>query len=380
MAEPSSPLLSSLPFRNTRNLHLLCAVGMMLASALADDVPPVFIFGDSTFDVGTNNYIPSGATANFRYYGIDFPHSLPTGRFSNGYNSADLIVRQLGYEESPPPFLALVLDNSTFQSNILRGVNFASGGAGILDGTGNRTWGEVIPMVQQVQQFATVQGNITWLLGQNESAKFFNSSLFFISVGSNDIFDHYLYDNATVSQPELMAALQSNYTAHLTALYNLGARKFGIVSIPPVGCCPYARLQNLNKTGSPGCLTDMNNYAQAFYATISGLLQNLTSQLQGMIYSLGDAYNMTSTLMDVPLVLGIENIEEACCGSGLLNAAGPCNITQDPKLCPNRYEYLFWDWFHPTQYVAQKAAIALFTGDLRFVSPMNFSQLAQASA
>jgi len=60
----------------------------------------------------------------------------------------------------------------------------------------------------------------------------------------------------------------------------------------------------LNKTGSPGCLTDMNNNAQAFYATISGLLQNLTSQLQGMIYSLGDAYNMTSTLMDVPLVLG----------------------------------------------------------------------------
>ncbi|XP_039161317.1 GDSL esterase/lipase At5g55050 [Eucalyptus grandis] len=318
MAEPSSPLLSSLPFRNTRNLHLLCAVGMMLASALADDVPPVFIFGDSTFDVGTNNHIHSGATANFRYYGIDFPYSLPTGRFSNGYNSADLIVRQLGYEESPPPFLALVLDNSTFQSNILRGVNFASGGAGILDGTGNRTWGEVIPMAQQVQQFATVQGNITWLLGQNESAKFFNSSLFFISVGSNDIFDHYLYDNATVSQPELMAALQSNYTAHLT--------------------------------------------------------------LQGMIYSLGDAYNMTSTLMDVPPVLGIENIEEACCGSGLLNAAGPCNITQDPKLCPNRYKYLFWDWFHPTQYVAQKAAIALFTGDLRFVSPMNFSQLAQASA
>lgn len=71
-------------------------------------------------------------------------------------------------------------------------------------------------MAQQVQQFATVQGNITWLLGQNNSAKFFASSLFFISVGSNDIIDHYLHDEATVSQLELMAEIQSNYTAHLT--------------------------------------------------------------------------------------------------------------------------------------------------------------------
>ncbi|KAF8012662.1 hypothetical protein BT93_I0730 [Corymbia citriodora subsp. variegata] len=352
----------------------------MLVSALADDLPPVFIFGDSTFDVGTNNYIPSTAKADIYYYGIDFPHSQPTGRFSNGYNSADLIVRQLGYKRSPLPFLALLQRPPTFQSNVLRGVNFASGGAGILYGTGFATWHDVIPMAQQVQQFATVQGNITWLLGQNESAKFFNSSLFFISVGSNDIFDHHIYNRTTVSQPELMASILSNYTAHLTALYNLGARKFGIVSVPPIGCCPFARYMNFNESGQLGCLAELNDYAQSFYSTISGLLQNLSSQLQGMIYSLGDAYNMTSTLMDVPLVLGIENIEDACCGSGPFNGRAPCNITQVPKLCLNRAEYLFWDWFHPTQFAAEKAAITLFTGELRFVSPMNFSQLAQAGA
>ncbi|XP_030466935.1 GDSL esterase/lipase At4g16230-like [Syzygium oleosum] len=379
MAEASSPLLSSLSSHHNRNLLIFCAVSMMLVSALADDLPPVFMFGDSTFDVGTNNYIPSGATANFSYYGIDFPFSQATGRFSNGYNSADEIVKQLGYRQSPPPFLALLQDNSTFQSNLLQGVNFASGGAGILNTTGFQTWGEVISMEQQVQQFATVQGNITWLLGQNNSAKFFASSLFFISVGSNDIIDHYFYDEATVSQIELMAEIQSNYTAHLTALYNLGARKFGIVSVPPIGCCPFALLLNWTESG-PGCLTELNDYAQAFYSTISALLQNLSSQLQGMIYSLGDAYTMTSILMDVPGVVGIVNIEAACCGGGRLNADVPCNITDSPNLCLNRNEYLFWDKFHPTQNAARKAAIALFTGTPTFVSPMNFSQLAQASA
>lgn len=91
MAEASSPVLSSLSSHHNRNLLIFCAVSMMLISALADEVPPVFMFGDSTFDVGTNNYIPSGATANFSYYGIDFPFSQATGRFSNGYNSADEI-------------------------------------------------------------------------------------------------------------------------------------------------------------------------------------------------------------------------------------------------------------------------------------------------
>lgn len=52
--------------------------------------PPIFILGDSTADVGTNSYIPHcNATANFPHNGIDFVHSRPTGRFSNGLNSAD---------------------------------------------------------------------------------------------------------------------------------------------------------------------------------------------------------------------------------------------------------------------------------------------------
>jgi hypothetical protein len=55
-------------------------------------VPAIYVFGDSTVDVGNNNYISgSKAKSNFLPYGIDFPHSVPTGRFSNGYNSIDFI-------------------------------------------------------------------------------------------------------------------------------------------------------------------------------------------------------------------------------------------------------------------------------------------------
>lgn len=57
----------------------------------ADNVPMVFIFGDSLFDVGTNNFLKTKARADVKFNGIDYRGSQPTGRFSNGYNTADFI-------------------------------------------------------------------------------------------------------------------------------------------------------------------------------------------------------------------------------------------------------------------------------------------------
>lgn len=68
---------------------LLC---LLFSGSLAKNVPAIFIFGDSTADVGNNNFLPhSQAKANFLPNGIDFEHSRPTGRFSNGLNTADLV-------------------------------------------------------------------------------------------------------------------------------------------------------------------------------------------------------------------------------------------------------------------------------------------------
>lgn len=52
--------------------------------------PGVFIFGDSLSDSGNNNFLPTLAKSNYPPYGIDFPQG-PTGRFSNGKLTVDLI-------------------------------------------------------------------------------------------------------------------------------------------------------------------------------------------------------------------------------------------------------------------------------------------------
>ncbi|KAK6922533.1 GDSL lipase/esterase [Dillenia turbinata] len=378
-------------------------------------VPAVYIFGDSTADVGTNDFLnDSTAKANFLYNGIDYPYSIPTGRFSNGYNSADLIARLWGFGKSPDSFFCLLNNTSSFKRNILRGANFASGGSGIINTTGLQFFltaenlfdqpkkVRVVSLGEQIQQFATLKSNLSTVLPPEKVDDYLSKSLFLVSVGSNDFFEY--ANGSTVPKEVFMATLLSEYQNHLQNLYALGARRFGIVSVPPIGCCPYIRY--FNKTG--GCADDLNNLAQVFYTAVQGLLQNMSSQLTGMKYSLGNAYEMTMNIIQNPLAsgehfhmlfalfprcvktspmsmtydkcfsnalaTGFNVVDAACCGNGTLNAEQPCTVYAN--LCPNRNKYLFWDRYHPTQVASRLAALTLYGGGRKFVTPMNFSQLA----
>ena len=72
---------------------VLGAVAGIRPSKLVREVPAMYVFGDSTLDVGNNNYLPGPGVprANRPFYGIDFPGAVATGRFSNGYNIADYL-------------------------------------------------------------------------------------------------------------------------------------------------------------------------------------------------------------------------------------------------------------------------------------------------
>ncbi|CAN4078649.1 unnamed protein product [Withania somnifera] len=336
------------------------------------DVPAIFIFGDSTVDVGTNNYLNGSlSTANNPYYGIDYPNHVATGRFSNGYNPADFITTKLGdYNESPPAFLALIQKSSTFKSGIVRGVNFASGGSGILDDTGNRRFYNVVSLPRQIDQFKTVRGNITEILGEVKASKLIANAFYLISVGSNDFFDQFLY-NYNISALELITDLTSTFANQLQDLYNLGARKFGVVGIPPIGCCPAIR----GATVGGACNETLNGYAQIFYNATLSLLQDFSSANPGLNFSLGNSFLMTKAVIDNPVASGFGEVEAACCGTGPWKGSDKCTTKSD--LCKKRDEYLFWDWFHPTQKAANMAALSfLYATGQEFVTPINFNTLA----
>ncbi|MBA0686578.1 hypothetical protein Goari_014176 [Gossypium aridum] len=354
-----------------RNIScFLLVLVSLLAVALAEattEPPAVYIFGDSILDVGTNNYIPEClAKADFYFNGIDFPYSEPTGRFSNGLNTADEIVRLLGLRRSPPPFLQLVNDPLTFRKNILKGANFASGGSGILNSTGQYQYIKVISMGDQIQQFSTVRSNITNMTASDAATDAILSKAFFlISVGSNDIFEYLLnLTRPPMTIPEFNATLVSTYEYHLKTLYELGARKLGILTVPPIGCTPIARAR-----ANGNCSEPAQRFAQAFYTEAVALLEKLSSQVPDLRYSLANTYLMTTGMMENMFAFGLRDITSACCGNGTY----ACN--QTASFCSNRDEYLFWDQFHPTQRVSELAALTLFGGSESFVAPMNFSQL-----
>ena len=78
-------------------LILSLMIGAVAAVRPSKLLPAVYVFGDSTLDVGNNNYLPGKDVprADKPYYGIDLPGSgKPTGRFSNGYNTADFVGKQ----------------------------------------------------------------------------------------------------------------------------------------------------------------------------------------------------------------------------------------------------------------------------------------------
>uniref|UniRef100_J3LQG5 GDSL esterase/lipase n=1 Tax=Oryza brachyantha TaxID=4533 RepID=J3LQG5_ORYBR len=111
-------------------------------SPAAAAVPAVYVLGDSLADVGNNNHLLTLLKADFPHNGIDYPGGKATGRFSNGKNFPDFLAENLGLATSPP-YLAI---SSSSNANYVNGVNFASGGAGVLNSTNKilRSYGPAV--------------------------------------------------------------------------------------------------------------------------------------------------------------------------------------------------------------------------------------------
>ncbi|XP_062224886.1 GDSL esterase/lipase At5g55050-like [Phragmites australis] len=339
-------------------------------------VPAVFVFGDSTVDVGNNNYIEKckiDCRADYPHFGVDYPDQAPTGRFSNGYNLADQLAQLLGFAESPAPFLSL--PNASLVPQVSTGINFASGGSGLLDDTGNGHCGEVLSMTEQVGNFTNLAR--LWKSENQTAADLVSKSLFFISAGSNDLFEY--TDAPPVPNrngTEFLQRLVASYTAYLKDLYGAGAKKFSVVSPSLLGCCPSQRLvaQDRKDVDKYGCFGSANNLSNQLYPMIASMLHDLSLELPGMNYSLVDSIRMVEWVFHSPSApsYNFTVLDTACCGDGRFGAGG-CNFSA--PLCQNRANHLFWDDYHPTDAASGVAAKMIFGDAGIFVHPINVQQL-----
>ncbi|XP_062077688.1 GDSL esterase/lipase At5g55050-like isoform X2 [Humulus lupulus] len=303
-------------------------------------VPAIYTFGDSLVDVGNNNYLLfSLVKANFPHNGIDFPTKKPTGRFCNGKNAVDLL-----------------------------GVNFASGGSGILNQTNQKN---SLSLTKQVNSFIKVHKALNKQLGPSGLNQHISKSLFVIVTGSNDIFSYFgsaeLRNKTTPSQ--YINSMVATFKGQVERLYNLGALRFVIVGIGVIGCTPSQRKSNKAEQ----CNEEVNSVAIKYNEALTSTLKSLKVEQKELNYSYFDGYSVMQNAIQKPATYGLFEIKAACCGLGKLKADVYCLPVS--TVCSNRSSHLFWDASHPTETAHRIFVDYIFGGPLRFTFPLNVKQL-----
>ncbi|CAJ1962065.1 unnamed protein product [Sphenostylis stenocarpa] len=300
-------------------------------------VPCLFIFGDSLSDSGNNNELPTTSKSNYRPYGVDFPFG-PTGRFTNGQTTIDIITQLLGFENFIPPFA------NTSGSDILKGVNYASGGAGIRNETGSHLGGS-ISLGMQFANHKVIVSEIATRLGSPDLVQqYLEKCLYYVDIGSNDYMGNYFlpqfYPSSSMYSPEQYTqALIEELSLHVQALHEVGARKYVLAGLGLIGCTP-GIMDSYGTNGS--CLEEQN--VAAF---------NFNNKLKALVDQFNNGFSADSQFIFIDTqALAIDLCDKheflvpaaPCCQPGL---SGECIPDQMP--CNNRNDYVFWDAFHTTE-------------------------------
>ncbi|KAJ8770046.1 hypothetical protein K2173_010034 [Erythroxylum novogranatense] len=291
----------------------------------------IFIFGDSIFDAGNNHFNKNcSAQADFPPYGSSFFHH-PTGRFTNGRTVADFISQFMGIELQESYLEAqLAVTNGSRRDYPTNGVNFASAGSGVLRET--------------------------------------NQDL----SGSNDIFNYFLLgdkrDLDTYVQTVLIQVADL-----VDQLYKLGVRRIALFSLGPVGCVPTRAL--LPSAPVDKCFDNMNLMVEKYNKGLEGLVKAISVRYTGTTAVYGAVYDIVQRFRSVPSRYGLLDVTNACCGEGTLGGLVQCG-REGYKMCPNPDQFLFWDYFHPSEHTYKLISKALWNGKKSTVRPASLKTLA----
>ncbi|KAI3497067.1 hypothetical protein L1887_39448 [Cichorium endivia] len=336
--------------------------GQMRLVSSEPHVPCYFIFGDSLVDSGNNNILNTTAKVNYLPYGIDFPGG-PTGRFTNGRTAADIIGQFLGFVNFIPPYI-----NATDQE-IITGVNYGSGGAGIREESG-RQLGDRISFPRQLLNHVTTISRISALQGNKTfTAEYLKKCIYLSNIGSNDYANNYfiptLYPTSSIYTVDKYAVvLAKQYREQLKKLYDLGARKIAVFGLSQLGCIP-AAIAIFGTNGKP-CVDSINDAVNLFNNRLKPLVDELNN----------DHFDAKFTFINLTSILAPEGdlptSNVPCC----LTQPGQCIPNSIP--CPVRGLSIFYDDLHPTEVVntvvATRSYISLSNMD---ASPYDISHLAR---
>ncbi|KAJ4717715.1 GDSL esterase/lipase [Melia azedarach] len=359
---------------SAQNLRFLVCVLLFFAGILAlgssqaevKKHVALFVFGDSIYDPGNNNFLNLSITykKNYPPYGETF-FKFPTGRASDGLLIPDFIA----VDAKLPlwkPYLAPEKHQFT------NGANFAGGGSGVLPSTNPGT----LNLEIQLSFFKEVASLLRQQLGDAEAEKLLRNAVYLSSNGGVDYFV-LIGNHPNATEPlkrEFVKLLLGNITNVVKEIYNMGGRKFAFQNVAPMGCLPSTKQQYNLKDNE--CLEALTELAVLHNNGLINATKELETQLSDFNFLIFDYYTTLLDRINDPMKYGFKVSDIGCCGSGIYRGTG-CGIGQY-DLCSNPNEYLFFDGGHPTEHgYSQLAELLWNTGETNVASttPLSMKQL-----
>ncbi|KAG8482944.1 hypothetical protein CXB51_021892 [Gossypium anomalum] len=337
------------------------------------DFPALYVFGDSFVDNGNNKVILGNEDAiggGYLPFGIDFD-GKPTGRVTNGRIGVDFIAT-VGGLPYPPPIMGMSkIDRKTIRT----GVNYASGSSGLLPQNGHVLHKNVINFFQQVDLFEnSTMKDLKGTFGSPKRLKkYLSKSLFFIHHASNDLGVTFEVEmKKKYSIDKYAKLLIEELSKQLQRLYTLGARKFFVSNVSPLGCSPYI-INTIIHNGP--CVEEINKRISLYNDLLLGMLEKLQSSLSGSKFVHGDIYKVFQDVFESPESYGFKDVNTSCCIDKNGTRIQVCAPNIDP--CEDRKTRVFFDPFHPSEAMHFLWA-RRFLKDSSICSPINLIQLMQA--
>ncbi|KAK3156639.1 hypothetical protein QOZ80_2AG0109890 [Eleusine coracana subsp. coracana] len=364
-------------------LPLAVAVLLLLPAAARRASPPpplapaLFVIGDSTSDVGTNNYLGTLARADREPYGRDFDTHRPTGRFSNGRIPVDYLAEKLGLP-FVPPYLEQNMRTGAGLTNIsgmVQGVNYASAAAGIISSSGSDL-GMHVSLTQQVQQVEDTYEQLSLALGEVAAADLFSRSVFFVSIGSNDFIHYYLRNVSGVQTRylpwEFNRLLVNTMRQEIKNLYNINVRKVILMGLPPVGCAPHFLEEYGSQNGE--CIDYINNVVIEFNYALRFMSSEFIRQYPDSMITYCDTFEGSVDILNNRDLYGFVTTTDACCGLGKYGGLIMCVLPQ--MACSDASTHVWWDEFHPTDVVNRILADNVWSGQhTQMCHPLNLQDM-----
>ncbi|CAM8927699.1 unnamed protein product [Rhodiola kirilowii] len=258
------------------------------------------------------------------------------------YNNAASYV---GLKDYVPPYL----DPTLSLEELKTGVSFASAASGFDPLTAKLS--NVLSISKQLEYFREYRTKMENAIGKQEMDHIIKHSGMIISSGTNDYGINYFLlpvRRTSYTVPEYTQYLLGQLRQLIQELIKEGAKKIGVVGLPPIGCLPIViTVFSKNKLARRECVESLSSVARSYNEMVKKELSSELYQAKGVQVVYADIYSPLNLILQNPRKFGFEEVFEGCCGTGLAETSFLCNPTS--PLCSEASKYVFFDSIHPTE-------------------------------